>query len=87
MRWLHTKLSEENPETTRRQWSCFPDRIDFLVAHDWMKGVKRLVFVKMLSRNLWKASRRFPFEHKLAMAVAGSGDSGRTTEDTWYNIT
>lgn len=78
-------LSEENPATTRRQCSCFPDQTEFLVAHDCMKGVKREVFVKMLSRNLWKASRRFPFEHKLAMAVAGSddSDSGRIKEDTW----
>lgn len=53
-----------------------------MVVHDWIKGVKREVFVKMLSRNLWKASRRLPFEHKLAMAVAGSADSGRTIEDT-----
>jgi len=44
------------------------------------------VFVKMLSRNLWKASRRLPFEHKVAMAVAGSTDSGRTTEETEQRI-
>jgi len=48
--------------------------------------VKREVFVKMLSRNLWKASRRLPFEHKVAMAVAGSTDSGRTTEETEQRI-
>lgn len=76
-------LSEEKPETRSRQCSCFPDRTDCLVAHDCMKGVKREVFVKMMSLNLWKASRRFPFEHKLAMAVAGSDDSGRTKDDTW----
>lgn len=51
-----------------------------------MNGVKREVFEKMLSPNLLKASRKLRFEHRLAMAVAESDDSGRTKEDTWCGI-
>lgn len=76
-------LSEENPETTRRQWSCFVDGRD---CNDLMNGVKRDVFEKMLSPNLLKASRKLRFEHRLAMVFEESDDSGRRKEDTWCCI-
>lgn len=79
-------LSEENPETRRRQWSCFVDGRDCVEASDLMNGVKRDVFEKMLTPNLLKASRKLRFEHRLAMMVEESDDSGRRKEDTWCCI-